>query len=243
MANSLTSRKATMKNTTKDSLTVRFTTGLVIFLFSINTTYAEYEFEKITLVSGEILENVKILEVSYAKVRLRHADGIISVDPSKLPDEIRQKIGVSKEVIAKKLAEDQLDINNRKEFLKFKDQALVLISGEVLQVLDEGSLLVSKARFKRAKEVPHDEKWIMEDTIILHLDGKHGLVSGDSLRPHSNWALHTGEFNYTTVLGSSRTARRYEMRSGIILKTGLGLTKLDPEVFKKLAGEALPLVQ
>jgi hypothetical protein len=232
-----------MKKNTKYLWFSTYALRMGIFLFSINLIYAEHEFEKITLISGEQLEKIKILEVSHTKVRLRHSEGIISISPTNLPDEIREKLGVSEKVIAKKLAEDQIEVKNSNEFLKFQDKALVLISGEVLQIFDDGTLLISKARFKKAKEVPHNEKWVMEDTIILHLDANHGLVSGDSLRPHSNWALHTGEVTYKTVLGSARTVRKYEMRQDVVLKAGLNLTKLDSDTFKKLASDALQIEQ
>lgn len=217
--------------------------GIFILLFFICSVKAEKEYEKLTLLNGKSFQGVKILEVSHEKIRLSHTEGITSITPEDISDEIRQDLGVSQEEVTRKLKEKDLEIQNESNFTKFSDIALVLISGEVIQTFPDGSILVSKARFKQAKEVPHDKIWIMEETIILNLDINHGLVSGDSLRPHSNWALRAGEVTYTTVLGSTNTVRRYEMRSELLVKSALEITKININEFKKLADNLLPVVK
>lgn len=221
----------------------QFAQKVGIFIFSICSLQAEKEYEKLTLLNGKSFQRVKILEVSYEKIRISHTEGITSITPDDISNEIRQDLGVSQEGVARKLKEKNLEIQNKNNFTKFSDIALVLISGEVIQTFSDGAVLVSKARFKQAKEVPHDEIWIMEETIILNLDINHGLVSGDSLRPHSNWALRAGQVTYKTALDTTKTVRRYEMRSELLVKSAIEITKMNINEFKKLADDLLPVVK
>jgi len=221
----------------------QFTQKLGFFIFFICSAQAEKEYEKLTLLNGKSFQGVKILEVSHEKIRLSHTEGITSITPDDIPDEIRQDLGVSQDEVTRKLKEKDLVIQNKNNFTKFSDIALVLISGEVIQTFPEGAVLVSKARFMQAKEVPHNEIWIMEETIILNLDINHGLVSGDSLRKHSNWALRAGEVTYTTALGSTKTVRRYEMRSDLLAKSAKEITNMDIKEFTKMADNLLPVVK
>lgn len=92
-----------MKLLNLKKMITQFVQKLGIFIFSICSVQAEKEYEKLTLLNGKSFERVKILEVSYEKIRISHTEGITSITPDDISNEIRQDLGVSQEEVAKKI--------------------------------------------------------------------------------------------------------------------------------------------